>query len=308
MINKHSFSFHCFFKKYFVFLLFFLVFVLKTSIIKNMKTRNIMLGPLGMRFFAWTQLEQKDQVQTGDFARVSGLSSKQEADLFYKLSSKGFILKLWRGIYLVPKRIPIDGQYTPSPYLIISKYMRNKDAKFQISGPAIFNSYGYSNQISSWFTVYNNKFSKRCYIKQYRIDFVKIVTKRLGDVKQVVSYDEDQSEPAFISSAEQTLLDAVYDYKKFGTLPKAYDWIFYSLKYKKIDPKKLVNTTIKYGNTMTQKRIGWLLDELKLSKRMTNQIQRKIPQTKFLVPLDPKNNKGPINQKWNVIENVKLPS
>ena len=200
----------------------------------NMKEKNIiMLGPLGMRFFAWAQLEQKDQVKTGDFARVSGLSSKQEANLLYKLSSKGLVLKLYRGLYLVPKKIPINGQYSPSPYLIISKYMKNKNAKFQISGFSIFNSYGYSNQVSSWFTVYNNKFSKRCYIKQYRIDFVKVMTKRLGDVKKVVSYNENKSEPAFISSPEQALLDAVYDYKKFGSLPKAYNWIFYALKYKK---------------------------------------------------------------------------
>ena len=186
--------------------------------------------------------------------------------------------------------------------------MRNMDAKFRISGPSIFNSYGYSDQISSWFTVYNNKISKKCYIKQYRIDFVKVVKERSGDIKKVISYNENQSEPALISSAEQTLLDAVYDYKKLGTLPKAYDWIFYALKYKKIDPKKLVNITIKYGNTMTQKRIGWILDELKIPKQLTNRIQRKIPQTKFLVPLNPKNNRGTINKKWNVIQNVKIPS
>ena len=120
-----------------------------------------MLGPLEMRFFAWVQLEQRDQVKTGDFVKVSGISSKQEANLLYNLSSKGLILKLWRGLYLTPKRIPINGQYLPSPYLIISKYMRNMNAKFQISGPSIFNLYGYSDQISSWFTVYNNKVSKR---------------------------------------------------------------------------------------------------------------------------------------------------
>ena len=34
-----------------------------------MKTKNIMLGPLGMQFFAWTQLENKEQVKTGDFAK-----------------------------------------------------------------------------------------------------------------------------------------------------------------------------------------------------------------------------------------------
>ena len=59
---------------------------------------------------------------------------------------------------------------------------------------------------------------------------------------------------------------------------------------------------------MTQKRIDWILDELKIPKQLRNRIQRKIPQTKFLVPINPKNNRGTINKKRNVIQNVKIPS
>ena len=273
-----------------------------------MKTGNVMLGPLEMQFFAWTQLENKEQVRTGDFAKVKDLSAKQEADLFYNLSSSGVILKLWRGLYLVPPKIPLGGSWSPSSYLVISKYMRNLDAKFQISGPAIFNLYGYSDQVSAWFTVYNNKVSKKLYILQYHLDFVKVVENRLGDVKKRAPYGVKKSEPALVSSAEQALLDAVYDYKKYGTLPKAYDWIATAVQDKKINPEKLVNITIKYGNTMSQKRIGWVLDELKTQKRIINRLKRKIPKTKFLVSLNPKNNIGPINNKWGVIENVTLSS
>ena len=271
-----------------------------------MKTGSITLGPLETQFFAWTQLENKEQVKTGDFARVKGLSAKQEADLLYNLSSSGIIVKLWRGLYLVPPRIPLGGSWSPSPYLVISKYMRNLDAKFQISGPAIFNLYGYSDQVSAWFTVYNNKVSKKLYILQYHLDFVKVIENRLGDMKERAPYGVKKSEPALISSAEQTLLDAVYDYKKYGTLPKAYDWIAITVRNKKISPEKLVNITIKYGNTMSQKRIGWVLNELEISQRVINRLKKKIPKTKFLVPLDPKNNVGPINKKWGVIENVNL--
>ena len=267
-----------------------------------------MLGPLEMQFFAWAQLENKEQVKTGDFAKVRGLSAKQEADLLYNLSSSGIILKLWRGLYLVPSKIPLGGGWSPSPYFVMSKYMRNLAAKFQISGPAIFNLYGYSDQVSAWFTVYNNKVSKRLYILQYHLDFVKVVESRLGDVKKQAPYGVKKSEPALVSSAEQTLLDAVYDYKKYGTLPKAYDWISFAVQYKKINPEKLANIAIKYGNTTSQKRIGWLLDELKIPKKIIDRLQRKIPKTKFLVPLNPTNNMGPINKKWGVIENVTLSS
>ena len=267
-----------------------------------------MLGPMEVQFFAWTQLENKDQVQTGDLVKTMNLSSKQEADLLYNLSSSGFIGKLWRGFYLVPRKIPSRGLWSPSPYLVINKYMENAGAKFHISGQAVFNKYGYMDQLSSWVTVYNNKISKKMYILQYHLDFTKVVSNRLGAVKKTKSYIGDGK---FVwakhSSPEQAILDAVYDYKKFGSLPKAYSWVADSLRDKKINSKKLIDITIKYGNTISQKRRGWILDKLKVPKRNINLLQKKVSKAKFLTPLDPKNRKGPINRKWSVIENVRFP-
>ncbi len=42
--------------------------------------------------------------------------------------------------------------------------------------------------------------------------------------------------------------------------------------------------------------------KLKVPKKITNPLQKKISKTKSLTPLDPKNRKGPINRKWSVIE------
>ena len=174
--------------------IFFLVFVKMSIIIKIMTTKNIMLGPMEVQFFAWTQLENKDQVQTGDLVKSLNLSPKQEADLFYNLSSSGFIIKLQRGFYLIPNKIPSRGLWSPSPYLVINKYMENAGAtKFHISGPAVFNKYGYSNQLSSWFTVYNDKISKKMYILQYHLDFTKVVPKYLGVIKKMKSYIGDEN-------------------------------------------------------------------------------------------------------------------
>ena len=58
-----------------------------------------------------------------------------------------------------------------------------------------------------------------------------------------------------------------------------------------------MNITVKYGNTMSQKRIGGVLDKLKVQQKIINRLKKKIPKTKFLVPLNPKNNVEPINKK-----------
>ena len=172
--------------------------------------------------------------------------------------------------------------------------MENTGAeKFYISGPAVFNLYGYSDQVSSWFTVYNNKFSKKLYILQYHLDFMKVVSSRLGAVQKIKSYNDDMGGVIWApcGSPEQILLDAVYDYKKYGTLPKAYDWISKALKNKKINPAKMVAVAVKYGNTISQKRIGWVLDKLISEKRIVKPLQKKASGSSFLTALDPKKQK-----------------
>ena len=273
-----------------------------------MTRRASKLSPMEVRFFAWIQLEKRRHVRTGDLVKAMNLSPKQEADLLYNLSSSGFIVKLQRGFYLAPQKIPSGGLWSPSPYLIINKYMENARAKkFYISGPAVFNLYGYSDQISSWFTVYNNKFSKKLYVLQYHLDFVKVVSSRLGAIQKIKSYDDMGGVIwAPCGSPEQILLDAVYDYKKYGTLPKAYGWISKALKEKKIHPQKTINTAVKYGNIISQKRIGWVLDKLIAQKKILKPLWKKVSDSSFLTALDPKNRRGPVNKKWGVIENVKL--
>ena len=78
------------------------------------------------------------------------------------------------------------------------------------------------------------------------------------------------------------------------------------MRNKKIDSKKLIDVTIKYGNKISQKRIGWVLEKLKAPKKNVSFLQKKVSRSKFLTPLNPKNRKGSINREWGVIENVKL--
>ena len=185
--------------------------------------------------------------------------------------------------------------------------MENAGAeKFYISGPAIFNLYGYSDQVSPWFTVYNSSLSKRLYILQYHLDFVKTASSRLGAVRKIKAYDgAGEAVWAPCGSPERVLLDAVHDYKKYGTLPKAYEWISRALKDKKITPAKLADAAAKHGNISSQKRVGWILDRLAPEKAL-RALRKKAAGSNFLAALDPKNRRGAVNKKWGVIENVRL--
>ncbi len=88
-----------------------------------MKSKGPELGSLSSRFFAYVQLKKLDIVRTGEIAPILNITGSQERDLFRRLSDSGWILRLKRGVYLVPPRIPAGGKYSPGAALILQKLM-----------------------------------------------------------------------------------------------------------------------------------------------------------------------------------------
>ena len=145
-----------------------------------MKQQGPELGNLSSRFFAYVQLKKKDVVRTGELAPVLGITGPQEIDLFRRLSDSGWIVRLKRGVYLVPPRIPAGGKYGPGVALILQKLMQEEDRKYQICGPTAFNFYDLDDQIPSVTYVYNNRISSSRTIGNLAFQFIKIADKRLG--------------------------------------------------------------------------------------------------------------------------------
>ena len=53
------------------------------------------------------------------------------------------------------------------------------------------------------------------------------------------------------ASKARALIDAVYDWSRFGTLPCAYDWIRAELKKDNRLAAELVSVSLRYGNQAT---------------------------------------------------------
>ena len=135
-----------------------------------MKQVEPRLGELSTRFFAYIQLMDIDSVRLGELSAILGISYSQEFDLLRRLSNSGWILRLTRGVYLVPKRIPAGGKYSPGVAVILQKLFALKKGAYQICGPTAFNFYGYDEQIPNITYVYNNCISGDRIIKTDRRD------------------------------------------------------------------------------------------------------------------------------------------
>ena len=153
---------------------------------------------------------------------ILNITGSQERDLFRRLSDSGWILRLKRGVYLVPSRIPAGGKYSPGAALILQKLMEEEKGKYQVCGPTAFYFYGLDDQIPSVTYLYNSRISGKRSIGSLAFQFIKVADERLGAVNTVHTQEDMEM---IYSSKARTLIDAVYDWSRFNSLPRGHNWI-----------------------------------------------------------------------------------
>jgi len=81
-------------------------------------------------------MKGKTIARTGDFTGVLGISKNQERNLLSRLAQSGFIIRLRRGVYLLPEKIPSEGSYNPGTAYILEKLFEDLEGRYQLCGPA----------------------------------------------------------------------------------------------------------------------------------------------------------------------------
>ncbi|MBL8268075.1 type IV toxin-antitoxin system AbiEi family antitoxin domain-containing protein [Steroidobacter sp.] len=259
------------------------------------------LGELERALFAYVGMTQQPVVRTGDLVDALQLTPRSERNLLSRLAQAGWIARVKRGLYLVPQRLPLGGKWSPDEILALTTLMTDARARFQICGPNAFNRYGFDEQIPTRLYVYNDKLSGRTTIGRVELTLIKVAANRLGGTEQVRTREGLR---AVYCSRVRTLLDAVYDWSRFNSLPRAYDWIRNDLAERNIKASELVAATLKYGDIGTIRRIGALLEQAGVATRLLRKLAKAAPATKSLIPWIPTLPKrGTVNRRWGVVIN-----
>ena len=271
----------------------------------TMKGEKTTLGSLEMQLLAYVQLRKQDMICTGDMSPVLGISSKQEWELLSRMAVSGLIIRLKRGVYLVPPRMPAGGRWAASDYFILSKLMTVLQGKYQVSGPNAFNFYGYDDQIPNRVYVYNNRIFGDKNIGGVEFVFIKTFDRRLGSTRKFKTPDGVE---AVMASKARALMDAIYDWSRYNTIPRGYSWIASSVGKEPGLAKELIAVTLKFGNKGTMRRIGYLLALCGVADDQLARLKRKLGSSKSLIPWIPgKDAKGSVNRYWGIIINGTLP-
>ncbi|OGL46516.1 MAG: hypothetical protein A2161_13195 [Candidatus Schekmanbacteria bacterium RBG_13_48_7] len=270
-----------------------------------MKQRKSKLGFLEMQVLSYAQLRNKNIFVTGELKKVLGITAKQERELLSRMNRSGVMIRLKRGAYLVPLRIPSGGRWMASEHLVLAKLMEIYQATYQISGPNAFYFYSYDNQVPMRVYVYNNRIYGEKNIGGIEFVFIKTSVKRLGSVRD---YLTPEGINTVMVTRSRALLDAVYDWSRYNTIPRAYTWILSSIANEPEIIQNLIQDTLKYGNKGTARRIGYLLTLYGTRNKQLNKLKSKIGSTKTFIPWFPGQDlRGKINREWGLIINGNLP-
>jgi len=254
------------------------------------------------QFLAYAQMRKLRTVRLGDLARTMlQLTADQERKLLSRLSRKRMIARVRRGLYLVPPRLPLGGAWTPDEILAINTLIEDREGRYQICGPNAFNRYGYDEQVPNRIYAYNNRISGDRMIGAVNLTLIKVADERLGETEEQKTVD---GETAVYSSRARTLLDAVYDWSRFGSLPGAYDWILGDLAAGRIRPAELVRITLRYGDVGAIRRIGALLEREGVDVRLLKKLDQDLRTPKNPIPWIPgRARRGAVDRRWGVVWN-----
>jgi predicted transcriptional regulator of viral defense system len=262
------------------------------------------LGNLERQLFAYTQLRNLRALRTRDLTGPLSISGKQERELLNRLAKAGMIAQVRRGLYLVPPRLPLGGKWTPEEVLALDSVVDDRRGRYQICGPNAFNRYGFDNQIPTRVYAYNDRISGERTVGSVALTLIKVAAERLGDTEQMRTAE---GLSAVYSSRARTLVDGVYDWSRFNSLPRAFGWIRAELSAGRVAPAELVRVTLRYGDVGTIRRMGALLDRERVAAAQLRKLERALkPSSSFIAwnPVRPK--RGPLDRRWGVVWNDRV--
>src|SRR5260370_9034984 len=93
------------------------------------------IGQLEAQALAYAQARDGQPIQARELAGALGWTAEQERKVLSRLSRKRIIVKVRRGLYLVPRRLPPGGRCSPGEFLSLTPLIGYLADKYEISVP-----------------------------------------------------------------------------------------------------------------------------------------------------------------------------
>ncbi|MGM0568040.1 MAG: type IV toxin-antitoxin system AbiEi family antitoxin domain-containing protein [Elusimicrobiota bacterium] len=229
------------------------------------------------------------EIYTREMIRKFYPDIKRADYLIKKLLEKRRLKTITSNTYLfIPMKAP-KGLWQGNEYLIAKSLA--KQAKYYIGYYPVFNSYGFTDQVSQKIYVINDKYSKVKTVFGVSYKFIKVKRDRLYGLEA----RKIKNEEVVFSSKERSLIDTfvAYDVKRAGHI--------LAEQADKINIKKFTEYVERYPVDSVKRRIGYFLEKSDVSTQLLGKI--KIGGKGYIPLYRRSENKGRINNRWKLIIN-----
>lgn len=258
------------------------------------KNRRGGLGPHEAVALSTLSAGFPDQVFTvREAERVLRTKGGRLRKLLFDLAESKWIERIERGKYLL---IPLDAgpgaSYGTHPFI----YARKLVSPYYIGFASALNFYGMTEQVSRTTYVVTTKQKKPLGFHAQRYQFVCL------DRKRFFGFEEEWigNVKFRISDREKTIADCLYMPEYSGGMSE----VAKAFK-EKLDIGKLCGFALGMEDMATVKRLGYLLDKLKVDKAAAEKLLQKVGGGYCLMDTaGPKT--GTKNKKWKIVENVDM--
>lgn len=262
---------------------------------------NSVLGPLELQALGYAQSRGEARLAAGELGAALKWSDVQENRVLGRLAKKGLIVRVRRGLYLVPPTLPPGGRWSPGEFLALTTLVSDREGRYQISGPNTFHRYGWTEQVPNRVYAYNNRLSGDREVGATALTLIKVDDSRLGGTEVVRTPDGID---VVYASRARSLVDAVYDYSRFDSLPAAFSWIRAEVEKSDSFAADLVESAVSYGNQGTIRRVGAALERARAQEGLLRRLERQLSPTSALIPWIPTRPKqGTGSKRWGIVFN-----
>jgi predicted transcriptional regulator of viral defense system len=104
-----------------------------------------------------------------------------------------------------------------------------------------------------------------------------------------------------VSDLERTLLDALDHPRVVGGLRRGME--LFQAGFGRADPRKVVEFAVRGSRASTCRRLGVILERARIPERALGPLRRRLEGSRSLLSMIPGGRTGPVNKRWNVVEN-----
>jgi len=261
-------------------------------------TTDRYFGPKEMQVVARLAYEKPSLVTKGQFDRWFGFNEALRKQVIFRLKKKGVLTAIKRGVYFYSPLESGPAGSNINEFLIPQVFFPK--GNYYVGYSTMYNYYGFSDQLFQVMYILNTSMQREKTIGAVRFKMLKISPKRMYGVEKIKVKNAEVA----VSDRERTLVDLIYFPGPVGGMKKAFEILEEQVRDKKADTAKLIRYALKFPDTSTIKRIGFVLEKSGLNGKKLAPIIGIAGKTSLVGLYPSKSRRGKINKRWMVIENA----